>query len=129
VKIFDPCRYRVTPQRLFGARRGRSRLYRSNDDMKIKDTIRFHFNQAPWALYVRLPWRAQAVLYRAAMASENFQLAWDMADHANCDMLDVDAMMRKASDAHFWAHSKAEISVEDSVKYRAMMADINGGAK
>jgi hypothetical protein len=38
-------------------------------------------------------------------------------------------MMRKASDARFWAHSKAEISVEDSVKYRAMMADINGGAK
>ena len=100
MKILDPCRYRVTPQRLFGARRGRSRLYRSNDDMSIKNTIRFHFRQAPWALYVRLNWRVQVFLYGLAMAAGNFRLAFNMADHADHDMLDVDSMIIAAGETY-----------------------------
>ena len=96
--------------------------------MSIRNTIRFHFKQAPWALYVRLNWRAQAFLYGLAMTAENFRLAWNMADHADCDMLDVDGMMQTASD-HFWHYSKGELTVEDGVKYRVMMEAINGGAK
>ena len=97
--------------------------------MNIKNTIRFHFRQALWALYVRLNWRAQVFLYGAAMAAGNFKLAWNMADHADCEMLDVDGMMRSASETHFWHHSKSEITVEDGVKYGLMMDHISGGAK
>lgn len=51
------------------------------------------FKSLPWMAFVRLPPNLQLKLYRLAMHQKRYCLAWNLADHANCDYLDIDLMM------------------------------------
>ena len=51
----------------------------------------------PFGLFVKMPSGIQKQVFNWAMRTGKFYLAWDLADHANHNRLDVDAMMREAA--------------------------------
>lgn len=62
------------------------------------DAFPKRINQSfPFGLFVRMPAKIQQQVFNWAMRNGNFYLAWDLADHANHNLLDVDSMMQEAA--------------------------------
>jgi len=51
-------------------------------------------------VFPKLPARLQLAMYRWAMRSGRFVLAWNLADYSDCERLPVDNMIRAAASAH-----------------------------
>jgi hypothetical protein len=52
--------------------------------------------------YTKLPAFLQLAAFKAALFIRVYNLAWDMADHANHDRLDVDAMLSQVDTRHHY---------------------------
>ena len=55
------------------------------------------FNHLILATYTNLPAFLQLAIFESVLFLRGYPLAWDMADHANHDRLDVDAMLARVN--------------------------------